>query len=122
MQTSLWNINKLSFIDDSKERLHLYKNHFQLSTHSISNSKIKEKSLTCEAYCVSLTKIYGNKTEKLRAKNFIKKLQGTKCKRKRQRDNQYHLVRDVIKKPRKTVSSRSGAKTPVMPTKQAVLQ
>lgn len=34
----------------------------------------------------------------------------------------YHLVRDTIKNPRKTFSSRRGAKTPVMPSKQAVLR
>jgi len=33
----------------------------------------------------------------------------------------YHLVREVIRNPRNTVSSRIGAKTPVMPNKQAVL-
>jgi len=38
------------------------------------------------------------------------------------RRQQYHLVREVIKNPRNTVSSRSGARTPAIPTKQAVLQ
>jgi hypothetical protein len=34
----------------------------------------------------------------------------------------YHIVRDTIRNPRNTVSSRMGAKIPVMPSKQAVLQ
>ncbi|GER49503.1 LRR and NB-ARC domains-containing diseaseresistance protein, partial [Striga asiatica] len=33
----------------------------------------------------------------------------------------YHLVRETIKNPLKTVSSRIGARTPVMPTKQALM-
>jgi len=33
----------------------------------------------------------------------------------------YHLVKDTIRNPRNTVSSRSGARTPVIPTKKAVL-
>lgn len=33
----------------------------------------------------------------------------------------YHFVSDTKKNPRNTVSSRIGARTPVMPTKQAVL-
>jgi hypothetical protein len=57
---------------------------------------------------------------KEKKKNIIKKLQGTKW--KSHKDNQYHLVKEVMKKPRNTVSSRSGAKTPVIPTKQAVLK
>lgn len=31
--------------------------------------------------------------------------------------NLYHLVKDTIRNPRKTVSSRIGARTPVIPTK-----
>lgn len=34
----------------------------------------------------------------------------------------YYLVRDTMRNPRKMVSSRTGAKTPVMPSRQAVLQ
>lgn len=37
------------------------------------------------------------------------------------KEETYHLVKDTIRNPRNTVSSRTGAKTPVMPTKQAVL-
>jgi hypothetical protein len=33
----------------------------------------------------------------------------------------YHLVKDTIRNPRNRVSSRSGARTPVIPTKNAVL-
>ena len=45
-----------------------------------------------------------------------------KCKLLKIIKKTYHLVRDTIRKPRNTVSSSSGARTPVMPTKQAVLQ
>jgi hypothetical protein len=33
----------------------------------------------------------------------------------------YHFVKEAIRNPRNTVSSRSGARTPVIPTKKAVL-
>lgn len=33
----------------------------------------------------------------------------------------YHLVRETIKNPLNTVSSRIGASTPVMPSREAVL-
>lgn len=35
--------------------------------------------------------------------------------------SKYHLVKEVIKKPRKTVSSRNGASTPVTTIREAVL-
>jgi hypothetical protein len=33
-----------------------------------------------------------------------------------------HIVKDTNRNPRKTVSSRTGARTPVIPSKQIVLQ
>ena len=65
--------------------------------------------------------IYGNNECKKEKKSLINKCHGNKWKGKNMRQI-YHLVREVIKNPRNTVSSRSGARTPVMPTKQAVLQ
>jgi hypothetical protein len=50
----------------------------------------------------------------------MKEKKNARTKRKQNLDF-YHLVKDTIRNPLNTVSSRSGAKTPVIPTKKVVL-